>query len=149
MTKLLSCVFLVFSVISAYGADPKWLRMPSADFEIFSSASEGDTRRALQYFERVSSFFEQFMSTGARQKAEPVRVILFGSKKEYEEYRPNEFAVAYYTQIGGRDYIVLSNATDAVFPIAVHEYVHLLAQNSGLKLPPWLNEGVAELFSTL
>src|SRR5258707_514738 len=144
MTKLLRCAFFLFPVISVFGADPKWLRMPSADFEIYSSASEGDTRRTLQYFERVRTFFEQVMATGPRHKAEPVRVTLFGSKKEYEQYRPNEFATAYYVPVGGRDYIVLSSATDDVFPIAIHEYVHLVAQNSGLKLPPWLNEGVAE-----
>ena len=123
--------------------------MPSDDFEIYSSASESDTRRALQHFERVRSFFEQLMRVPARQKAEPVRVILFGSKKEYEEYRPTEFAVAYYAPIAGRDYIVMSSAAAEVFPIAVHEYVHLVAQNAGLKLPPWFNEGLAEVFSTL
>ncbi len=123
--------------------------MPSADFEIYSSAGEGDTRRTLQYFERVRSFFDQSLGGGTQQKREPVRVILFGSKKEYEEYRPNEFAAAYYTQIAGRDYIVLGSVNDEVFPIAVHEYVHLVVRNAGMKLPPWLNEGIAEIFSTL
>ncbi len=123
--------------------------MPSADFEIYSSAGEGDTRRVLQSFERVRDFFEQATGANGRQKREPVRVIVFGSKKEYDQYRPNDFATAFYTQIAGRDYIVLGSASDAVFPIAVHEYVHLVAQNAGMKLPPWLNEGMAELFSTL
>ncbi len=75
--------------------------------------------------------------------------MVFGSKKEYEQYRPNEFAIAYYTQIAGRDYIVLSGVSDDVFPVAVHEYVHLVVQHSGLILPPWLNEGLSEMYSTL
>ena len=74
---------------------------------------------------------------------------MFSSKKEYVQYRPNEVADAFYTQIAGRDYIVLGGADDSVFPTAVHEYVHLVAQHGGLKLPPWLGEGLAELFSTL
>jgi hypothetical protein len=149
MRKLL--LIAVWGVILpvARGGEPKWIRMPSADFEIYSSAGEGDTRRALQYFERVRSFFDQSLGGGSQQKREPVRVILFGSKKEYEEYRPNEFAAAYYTQIAGRDYIVLGSVNDEVFPIAVHEYVHLVVRNAGMKLPPWLNEGIAEIFSTL
>jgi len=149
MRKLLHFAVLTVALAAARGAEPKWIRMPSADFEIYSSASEGDTRRALQYFERVQSFFEQSLGAGTRQKREPVRVIVFGSKKEYEQYRPNEFAAAYYTQIAARDYIVLGSVNDEAFPIAVHEYVHLVTQNAGLKLPPWLNEGVAEIFSTL
>jgi Tfp pilus assembly protein PilF len=149
MRKLLLIAVLGVILPAVRGAEPKWIRMPSADFEIYSSAGEGDTRRALQYLERVRSFFEQALGGGAGQKREPVRVIVFGSKKEYEQYRPNDFAAAYYTQIAGRDYIVLGSVNDEAFPIAVHEYVHLVTQNVGMKFPPWLNEGIAEIFSTL
>ena len=137
---------LTLFLTSAWGAEPKWIRVPSADFEIYSSAGEGDTRRVLESFERVRDFFEQATGAKGRQRREPVRVIVFGSKKEYDQYRPNDFATAFYTQITGRDYIVLGTANDAVFPIAVHEYVHLVARNAGMKLPPWLNEGMADLF---
>jgi len=149
MRKLLLIAVLGIILPVARGAEPRWIHMPSSDFEIFSSAGESDTRRALQYLERVRSFFEQALGGGAQQKREPVRVIVFGSKKEYDQYRPNEFAAAYYTQIGGRDYIVLGSVSDEVFPIAVHEYVHLVTQNAGMKFPPWFNEGIAELFSTM
>ena len=47
------------------------------------------------------------------------------------------------------DQIVLSRAGGYVLPMAVHEYVHLIVQNSGLRLPRWLNEGTAEVYSTL
>ena len=149
MRKLLVIAVLGVILPAARGGEPKWIRMPSADFEIYSSAGEGDTRRALQYLERVRSFFEQALGGGGGQKREPVRVIVFGSKKEYEQVRPNDFAAAYYTQIAGRDYIVLGSVSDEVFPIAVHEYVHLVTQNMGMKFPPWLNEGIAEVFSTM
>ena len=147
MRKLLNLAVLTLFLATARGAE-KWIRMPSADFEIYSSAGEGDTRRALQSLERVRDFFEQAMGSKGRRR-DPVHVIVFGSKKEYELYRPIDFASAFYTQIAGRDYIVLGSANDQVFPVAVHEYVHLIAQNTGLKMPPWLNEGMAELFSTL
>jgi len=76
------------------GADPRWIRMPSADLEIYSSAGEGNTRETLQYFERVRSFFEQTMGASPA-KLDPIRIIVFGSKKEYDPYRPNESAAAY------------------------------------------------------
>ena len=124
-------------------ADPKWIRMPSPGFEIYSSAGEGNTRRVLRHFELASEFFAQVTGT-VPAKAEPVRVIVFGSKKEYEPYRPNEFAAAFYLGGAARDYIVLGGTSDDVFPIAVHEYVHLIVQNAGTRLPPWLSEGLAE-----
>jgi tetratricopeptide (TPR) repeat protein len=148
MSKLARLAFAIFFISRAFGAEPRWIKMPSDDFEIYSSAGEGDTRQALQYFERVRGFFEQALG-GSEQKPDPVRIIIFNSKKEYEPYRPNEFAAAYYTQVAGRDYIVLGGASADVFPVAVHEYVHLVASHGGLKLPPWLNEGIAEIYSTL
>lgn len=130
------------------GADPRWIRLPSQDFEIYSSASEGNAREVLQQFEQVRGFFEQTMH-GSAGKSDPVRIIVFGSPKEFEPYRLNEFAVAYYAPRGGRDYIVLGSTAKEEFPIVVHEYVHLVAQHAGMHLPPWLNEGMAELYSTL
>lgn len=149
MRKLLNFAIFAFFLRPVWGAESKWIRMPSADFEIYSSASERDTRRVLQYFERVRSFFQQAAGLKGDEKTEPVHVIVFSSRKEYVQYRPSEVADAFYTQIAGRDYIVLGGVDDSIFPTAVHEYVHLVAQHGGLKLPPWLGEGLAELFSTL
>jgi hypothetical protein len=35
------------------------------------------------------------------------------------------------------------------YPVAVHEYVHLIVNHSGLKLTTAMNEGLAEFYSTL
>ena len=34
-------------------------------------------------------------------------------------------------------------------PVATHEYMHLIIQRSGLKIPAWLHEGWADVYSTL
>ncbi len=122
--------------------------MAAANFEIFSTDSEGDTRRTLQFFEQISGFFSDAL--GVRiDTTDPIRVILFGSKKEYEPYKMNEFAIAYYMGGAGKDYIVMGSADDNAFPVAAHEYTHLVVRHAGWNLPPWLNEGIAELYSTL
>jgi Tfp pilus assembly protein PilF len=135
-------------LVPAFGADPRWIRMHSTDFEVYSGASEGETRRVLQHLERVSDFFLQIMGVKPG-KGVPVRVVVFGSKKEYEPYRPNQSVLAFYKPGPARDYIVFGGTSDDVFPIAVHEYVHLVVQSAGMKFPPWLNEGIAELYSTM
>src|SRR5262249_22300241 len=76
-------------------------------------------------------------------------MVAFSSEKEYEPYRPNEFAVAYYMPGAERDTIVMSHTGSDAQPIAVHEYTHLVMEHAGLKAPPWLNEGLAEIFSTM
>jgi Tfp pilus assembly protein PilF len=129
-------------------AEARWVRLHSPNFELYTSAGARNARDTLKEFERVRSFFLQAFK-GPMGNPSPVRLVAFGSIKEYEPYRLNSFADAYYQQTPDRDYIVMSHGGADTFPIAVHEYVHLLVRHSGMKLPPWLNEGIAELYSTL
>lgn len=122
--------------------------MQSANFEAYSTAGERDTRDALRDFERVRDFFLQ-ANQHEPPKPVPVYVVVFGSEKEYTHYRFNEVAVAYYFGGVDRDYIVMGRTGDEAARVAVHEYVHLVARHLGLKYPTWLNEGVADLYSTL
>jgi hypothetical protein len=122
--------------------------MSSANFEMYTTAGERSARDTLRYFEQVRSFFAQTMPH-AVEDSEKVRIVAFNSAKEYEPYRINEFAIAYYQSAGDHDYIVMSHTGSETFPTAIHEYVHLVVRHDNLELPPWLNEGVAELYSTL
>lgn len=145
MRSRLAVALLGFSLL---GADAQWLKLQSAHFEMYTTASERNAKETLKYFEQVRSFFEQGMGN-IPGKALPVRIVAFNTKKEYEPYRLNNFATAFYHATPAADEIVLSEAGFDVFPMAVHEYVHLVTRHSGLKLPPWLEEGIAELYSTL
>jgi tetratricopeptide (TPR) repeat protein len=122
--------------------------MQSPNFVAYSSAGERDTRDTLRYFEQVRDFFLQVNQRELPQPV-PVYVVVFGSEKEYRPYRFNEFATAYYFGGADRDYIVMGRTGEQAAQIAVHEYVHLVARHAGLKFPPWLNEGIAELYSTI
>ena len=122
--------------------------MQSPNFEAYSSAGERETRDTLRYFERVRDFFLQ-VTHREPPEAVPLHVVVFGSEKEYTPYRFNEFATAYYFGSADRDYIVMGRTGEQAAQVAVHEYVHLVARHAGLKFPPWLNEGIAELYSTL
>jgi tetratricopeptide (TPR) repeat protein len=48
-----------------------------------------------------------------------------------------------------RDSIAMENPSPVTYPITIHEYVHLVIRHSGLRIPLWLNEGWAEVYSTL
>lgn len=132
----------------ARAAEPRWIRIQTPGFTIYSTDREGSVRETLRQFERVRGFFADVNGT-SEKRANPVRIVAFGSRKEYQPYRLNEFAIAYYFAAGSDDYIVMSDTGAETAPVAVHEYVHLIARHSGLKLPPWLSEGLAELYSTL
>lgn len=115
---------------------------------MYTTNSEKQATRALQVFEQVRYFFLQ--SSKNKQAPEGrVRIIAFSSEKEYKPYRLNGGAFAYYLQSRERDYIVMQDIETAHHQAAVHEYTHLIVQHMKLDLPIWLNEGMADLYSSL
>ena len=130
----------------APAADPKWVKLRSANFELFTSAGERAGRRTIQQFERTRGFFRQAMQREASNSM-PVRILLFRSKKEYLPYRLSEAAAAYYLSGPDADLIVLVAGNES--STAIHEYVHLLVRHAGLRLPLWIDEGLAELYSSM
>jgi hypothetical protein len=145
-----SWLLALLAMASASGvadaASPRWIHAQSPNFEVYSTADEATAREMLLEFEQVRSFFQELAPPAETAR---VRIVVFSSAKEYELYRPNNFAVAYYFSGIARDTIVMSDAGAGAFPVAVHEYFHFMVEHLGLKLPPWLGEGLAELYSTL
>ena len=129
-------------------AAPDWIRIDSPHFELFTNAGERSGRRTVLYFEQVRNFFLKTGNVG-KVPSSPVRIIRFRSPKEFEPYRPFKVAAAYYMSSPKRDLIVMGTSDRQTRNVAVHEYVHLLVKHSEAELPVWLNEGLAELYSTL
>lgn len=124
-----------------------WLRLTTANFEIFTTAGEHSGRDLARHFERVRSFFQQAFGLIPAGN-NPVQIVVFRSPKEYEPYKLNEVAVAYFESGIDHDFIVMPGASAEHYPMAVHEYTHLLLHQTG-GTPRWLNEGLAELYSNL
>jgi tetratricopeptide (TPR) repeat protein len=125
----------------------QWLKIASTHFELYTTAGEKKGREAVLYFEQVRSLFEKIAKPGEASKT-PVRIVAFQSEKQYKPYRLNQAADAYYVGGPGRDYIVMKSIAPEDYPVALHEYFHLIVQHSALRLPVWLNEGMAEIYST-
>lgn len=144
----LAAAWLLLAWAAAPAADPAWVRLRSAHFELYTTAGERTGRQAILYFEQVRGFFEKFSGMKPKDDVE-IRIIVFHSEQEFRRYRPNDFASAFYQPARDRDYIVLRQMESGRDPTVVHEYVHLLVKHAGGELPVWLNEGIADLYSTL
>src|SRR3954452_8935587 len=148
------CVALqVVLVCSALMSSPlqaaqRWTSLTTPHFEMYTNNGVGSGTKALETFERVRSFFLD-NSPSKHAPDTPVRIIAFKSEREFEPYRPNDGAFAYYQRSRKRDYIVMQDLSPEHYRAAVHEYTHLIVEHSGLKLPIWLNEGLADLYSSM
>src|SRR5580698_5135130 len=139
---------LVLSIHGSLAAADQWVKLATPHFELYTTAGEKKGREAILYFEQVRSFFLE-ASQSKRASEFPVRIVAFRGERQYQPYRINEFAVAYYTHGRNRDYIVMQDIASEHYPVAIHEYTHLVIEHAGLNPPPWLNEGLSELYSTL
>ncbi|HYP12692.1 MAG TPA: tetratricopeptide repeat protein, partial [Bryobacteraceae bacterium] len=126
----------------------EWIRLSTPNFEVFTTAGEKKGRELVLQYEQLRSFFMQ-ASQNKTAPGERVRIVAFSSEKEFRPYRINEIASAYYTGGQNRDYIVMQEISSLHHGTAIHEYTHLVMRHTRLKLPIWLNEGWAEVFSTL
>jgi len=147
--RRLALLWSLFASVTfaATPADP-WLRIRSANFELFTTGGERAGRDLIRHFEQVRGFFLQVFGMKATE-SKPVRIVAFHSEKEFQPYRPNEAATAFYHSGSEHDYIVMSSADAGHYQVATHEYTHLLIAQLGGNVPLWLNEGLSELYSTL
>jgi len=125
-----------------------WTYASSEHFEVYTTAGERRAREALEDFEGVHAFLSRFLNL-APKRVNPARLIIFSNDREYAPYRPNEVATAFYQPGPDRDVIVMRSLQRESYPVVVHEYMHLMIRHSGAEYPLWLNEGLAEFFSTM
>jgi tetratricopeptide (TPR) repeat protein len=145
MRRVSAILFL--AAIPALAAD-HWLRITTPDFELYTTASEKQGRDTLRHFEQVREFFLQ--ASPVRSLGDfPLRIYLFETESQYKPFRPSESTVAFFVATPARDYIVMGDRTTNDYGPSIHEYMHLIVRHSGLKLPTWLNEGWADVYSTL
>lgn len=142
LAALLACALL------ASGASPAWLRLRSPHFELVTDGGDKAGRALLEALEQVRDVFRE---PGGSSKGSPlpVRVYLFTSASEYRQYQPSAPVKGFYQGGPDANYIVLLATGAETRRIAFHEYVHLVLNHSSVRLPQWLEEGVAEFYSTL
>jgi len=146
----LACLLASLLLCCTAGAQTvrTWALAANPRFEVYSQAGAESARAALAWFEQLRTWL--IRETGLKpDRLRPARVIGFATPEEYRRYRLHASADAYYMGTEGRDYIVMVMSGPNEFGIAAHEYAHMVLHSTGWQLPPWLGEGLAELFGTV
>ncbi|ATC65045.1 hypothetical protein CMV30_14350 [Nibricoccus aquaticus] len=134
----------------------EWIYTNTGHFEVFTNSRPRD---ASVLIGRLEQFRENFLRIlpGAPFREPRVTVVIFDSERDFRPYKPlykgkpkEDLAGVFQ---GFPDEVVIALTTEMdleqTIPVIFHEYVHLLMHARGYRLPPWLNEGVAELYSTI
>lgn len=142
-----SIILLLFG-LSSLSAAERWIRLTAPELEVVTDAGENTARDAMKRFKQVRHVFEA--RTGRKQLTSlPVRVYAFRNQDGFRPFQTSAGAAGYYQPGIERDYIAMQLSGPDSYRVVYHEFAHLLMRHSGYSVPVWLNEGTAELFSTI
>src|SRR5262245_6907788 len=142
----------------AVGAMParedKWLRAVTPHFVIVSNASEKTARSVGVALERFQAMVDE-RAVGDRTEAfVPTTIVAFADEKSFRPYKLKEdgtpeFYVGIFANSPDGNYIGMSLDSDEdPYGTIYHEYVHWMNSRRYLEIPLWLDEGMAEFYST-
>lgn len=148
--SLAACQLLLFLAAAprdALGAE-QWIKLTTPHFEMYTANSKSKSLDVLEMFEQARAFFKENSPSKAVPDG-PIRIVVFRSAKQYRPYSVNPGSAAYYQHTRERDYIVMQEINPAFYAAAIHEYTHLFIDHLDLALPLWLNEGLADVYSSM
>jgi tetratricopeptide (TPR) repeat protein len=149
---------VLFAVLTiSCGAKEKWIHAQTEHFNMYSEASENESREFLNELEQFRSAFHQIFHL-PRIGGPPVTVIMFGYADQMEPFQAlykgkPKAVVGYYHRDVDEDIIVLSAETENRGGnddnVILHEYVHRMLREQNYRPPTWLDEGLAVFYATM
>jgi Flp pilus assembly protein TadD len=143
---------VLLGLTSAYPAlcrtNNDWAGISTPQFVLVTTDRQERGREFLERLEVARQFFEK-TGWAKRNSDQRVTILAFNSDKEYYAYHFNPSAYAFYQLTPRGDYVVMRDLAREHFSVAIHEYTHAVVEHSGLNLPLWLNEGLADFYSTI
>ena len=127
-----------------------WTELSSTHLTLITDGDEVPARQLLRSLEIMRSTLLELGLRPPEPTHLPTTIVLFTRPSAYEPFalheRAGQFFATPYENLIAVDATVRSRPAAV---IASHEYVHALLFESGLSVPLWLNEGLAEYYSTL
>ncbi|HEY0098451.1 MAG TPA: tetratricopeptide repeat protein [Pyrinomonadaceae bacterium] len=140
---------------SAALAKDSWAGVRSPHYLLVGETNGSELREVAIRFEQFRHAFAQMFPASGLSSSVPTTVILFRDYDAYKEFRPlyqgkpTEF-ISYFQSGLDVNYIALPLDKDreSLYVRLFHESVHLLLDSQSRRVPDWLNEGLAQYYST-
>ncbi len=147
-------LLLVLSMLPSPANAADWVRIETPNFVVFGQIGEKRTRDIAAEFERFREAIGQVLPSAAIASAVPTTVVVFESQKAFTPYKPRYDGKpvqlsGFFMGSESDNMIALTvEDRDNALRVVLHEYTHLITANVSRALPSWVNEGLAEFYST-
>ena len=147
--KVLFAGLWIFSrtIPAAAQEGAKWTRVTEGSISIFTEGEPAQAAALIRSFAQMTNALAQASEFHGAPGAN-LQVIAFRSEKEFDPYRLNAGSSAFYQQTPRAEYVVLQDMESGHREVTFHEFTHFVIAHSGVTLPLWLNEGLADFYST-
>lgn len=153
--KLFFLLALQCFALSAFAADENWITLKAPRFGIVSQLSEETTRAWAEEFDQFVTALHQLYNRDDRDLV-PLTIVIFKSKNQFSDYRIRtksgqaERVVGLFANRDDWSVIALPGLRgyQKTRRVILHEAVHWYAHSQSVDLPLWLDEGLAEVYST-
>jgi len=149
--KLIVLALIVCNAQLAGAAD-KWLSVRSRNFLLVGNASESQIRKVGRNFEEFRAAMATLFPGIGQDSTIGTTVVVFRNDVSFRPFKPlyeGKPANIGGIFIGDSDLNSIALTVDRPSTdVIYHEFVHSLTKQSGTPMPPWVSEGIAELYST-
>ena len=149
-------IFFFVLVCLASCASPiqeaSWISVKSQRFEMLSTLPEREAVNLIYRLEQLRALIHRLSHTQHRESPVPNLIIAFARDVEFAPFRSRRSVHGYFMLNPRRQYMVLGKSRSylSAQQIIFHEYIHFLLRNQNrTTYPVWIDEGFAELISTV
>jgi len=128
----------------------RWIRLQAPHFLIFSDAAP---ERTAELARQIETFRAALLRLGTDLEARspvPTVVFIFKDQEHYRPYRLRTDIAGFFVKHRDGNSIAVNAGVTGGDPwqVVFHEYLHFFLNNNFTDIPLWLDEGMAETFST-
>lgn len=156
LARIITLAVLLVISHSSTSAKDNWTRVQTKNFTLVGNANERDIRKIAVKLETFRETLSLMFPKAKITTAIPTTVVIFKSDDAFRPFKPR-YQGKIRDNVGGyfipgqhMNYIVLAAEKEYIDPYEVifHEYEHFVLRNNLLHIPPWLDEGLAEFYSS-
>ena len=145
---------LAFAVLISAAAPcgAEWRRLDSPNFTVIGDVGARELRDLAVKFEGFRESLGRALGARATAAAVPTVIIVFPTDKAFSPFKPTYQGKpradvrGFFVPGANINYILMESGGGE--RVVFHEYAHLIVSNTMSNPPVWLNEGLAEFYST-
>jgi tetratricopeptide (TPR) repeat protein len=133
-----------------------WNQIVTPAFVVVGNAPSGELKRTLRELTRFRDTFAKLFPDSVTTSPVPTWVVVLKDQQAFNRFQPRDSrgkpvnVGGYFTRGPDANFMVMGASNgDLSMSVLFHEYTHyLVSRNVHTPIPMWLNEGLADFYST-